>query len=144
MREGCSSNHTHMAWGCVKQVTADIEKRLDLRHRRQRRQLQVSSKGSIQNRAESQCSSIPVQQHYGLELDRVLGAMHHLVLIGVPGAYGLQPTHNLLVGLEHAKRRGKMFLRQQKWHGWRGMGYPKDEDRGGLPLLIEMPVPMGI
>ena len=37
-----------------------------------------------------------------------------------------------------------MFLRQQKWHGRRGMGYPKDEDSGGLPLLIEMPVPMGI
>src|SRR5712692_5386186 len=74
----------------------------------------------------------------------MLGPMHHLVLIGVPGAYGLQPTHDLLVGLEHAKRRGKMFLCQQKWHRRRGMGHPKDEDGGGLPLLVEMPVSMGI
>ena len=48
------------------------------------------------------------------------------------------------VSLEHAKRRGKMFLRQQKWHGRRGMGHPKDEDGRGLPLLVEMPVPVGI
>src|SRR4029450_7720096 len=74
----------------------------------------------------------------------MLGPMHHLMLIGVPGAHRLQPTHDLLVGLEHAKRRGKMFLRQQKWHGRRGMGHSKDEDGGGLPLLIEMPVPVGI
>src|SRR5262249_16049665 len=74
----------------------------------------------------------------------MLSPMHHLVLIRVPGAYGLQPTHDLLVGLEHAKRRGKMFLRQQKWYGRRGMGHPKDEDGGGLPLLVKMPVPVGI
>src|SRR6266567_3504708 len=74
----------------------------------------------------------------------MLGPMHHLVLIGVPGADGLQPTHDLLVGLEHTKRRGKMFFRQQKRHGRRGMGHPKDEDGGGLPLLVEMPVPVGI
>src|SRR5262245_43641010 len=74
----------------------------------------------------------------------MLGPMHHLVLIGVPGTYGLQPTHDILVGLKHAKRRGKMFFRQQKWHGRRGMGHPKDENSGGLPLLVEMPVPMGI
>src|SRR5262245_51387137 len=144
MRQVCSSNHTHLTWGCVNQITTDVKKRLDLRQRHQRRQLQGGTKGSTQNRDDPHSRAIQVRQHYGLELDGVLGPMHHLVLIRVPGAYGLQPTHNLLVGLEHAKRRGKMFLRQQKWHGWRGMGYPKDEDRGGLPLLIEMPVPMGI
>src|SRR5262245_20420410 len=144
MRQVCSSNHTHLARGCVNQVTTDVEKRLNLRRRHQRRQLQGGTKGSTQNRDNPHGSAKQVRQHHGLELDGMLGAMHHLVFIGVPGTYGLQPMHNLLVGLEHPKRRGKMFLRQQKWHGWRGMGYPKDEDSGGLPLLIEMPVPMGI
>src|SRR4030095_7377033 len=144
MRQVCSSNHTHLAWGCVNQVTTDIEKRLDLRQRRQRRQLQGGTKGSTQNRDNPHGRAIQVRQHHGLELDGMLDPMYHLVLIGVPGAYRLQLTHDLLVGLEHAKRRGKMFLRQQKWHGRRGMGHPKDEDGGGLPLLIEMPVPVGI
>src|SRR5438132_11401252 len=74
----------------------------------------------------------------------MLGPMHHLVRIGVPGADGLQPPHDLLVRLEHAKRRGKMFLCQQKWHRRRGVGHPKDEDGGRLPLLIEVPVSMSI
>src|SRR5262249_5673726 len=33
MRQIGSSNHTHLTWGCINQVTTDVEKRLDLRQR---------------------------------------------------------------------------------------------------------------
>src|SRR5215217_7505322 len=33
MRQVCSSNHTHLIWGCVNHVTTDVEKGLDLRQR---------------------------------------------------------------------------------------------------------------